>query len=1113
MSDSGTSACRQCGFINGAQAHFCENCGASLRERCPNCGAAVVARQKFCRDCGQPLGAVRAGASTVQTPAHLANRIAPAEAERKIATVLFADIANSTEIIRDFDAEEARRLLVPTVQIMADAVHHYQGIVVRDRGDGIMASFGAPVALEDHAVMACYAALDMQQAIRARAREVARDIGLPLEVRVGINSGPVVVTVRHEGGKVRDMRVDGIPTHIAARLEPLARPGTILISRDTEALAEGFVRTRALGAYTLKGIHDPVQVCVLEGVSTRMRIHALAARATSKFVGRQHEVETLRRAAALALSGRGQVVALVGEAGVGKSRAFLEFIHAPPMQDWLVLEAGSVSYGKATSYLPVVDLLTRYFGIHSRDGEQEVREKVVAKLSALAEHHLIAQAPFFLGFMGAELSSDAWTNLSPLERQRTMVEALRRLLVLESQRQPLCLVFEDLHWIDAETQAFLDVLLESIPAARLLLLVNYRPEYQSSWSGKSYFSQVRIDPLPPPNAGEMLDGLLGSDAELAPIKRALIDVTEGNPLFLEESVRSLIEAGVLGGKPGEWRPRGAVPAGFVPQTIEALLAARIDRLRPELKEILQCAAVIGGDIPRTLLDVVAGLPRPDLESGMRELQAAEFLYEKTLFPEVAYTFKHAMTREVAYASLLRERRQGLHARAARAIVTQAAGRLEEHVERVAQHAELGGLWSMALEYLERAGKKAYALYANVEAAGFFERALSVLRHLPENRATLEQAVDLRFELRNALIALSELGRIRQCLDEVQPLLVRLGDPQRSAHHAAFRCNHYFLAGEQRHAIESGEAGLHLARECGDRRVEGELLYRLGQSYHLLGENRRAVALLEESIEVTDEHHERNRFELSVIPAVVNRTWLVSVLAECGDFRAGMVHAKRALEIAEDAGHPLSQVLGWLGVGHLLRRKGELDGAIGALERGLALCERYSLPIWRLRLQSSLGIAYACSGRQSEGIELARRALTGAEEMWLIVDQPMLLVHLAEALLLTGRIDEALKHGRRALEIALAREGKSDEAWARFLIARAFLASGPDAISGSAQELEAALRLAIACGARPLEAFCRTALGEIHAKRGDKAAAEELAAAARAVYAELDMRPLSLGAVH
>ena len=239
MRDNESTACRQCGFGNDGQAHFCENCGANLQESCPNCGAALGARQKFCRACGRPLGAVRAGLSELQTPEHLATQISPAEAERKIATVLFADIANSTEIIRDFDAEEARRLLVPTVKIMADAVHRYQGIIIRDRGDGVMASFGAPLALEDHAVMACYAALDMQQAIRVRANEVARDIGLPLEVRIGINSGPVVVTVKYEAGKVRDIRVDGVPTHIAARLEPLARPGSILLSRDTVALAEG----------------------------------------------------------------------------------------------------------------------------------------------------------------------------------------------------------------------------------------------------------------------------------------------------------------------------------------------------------------------------------------------------------------------------------------------------------------------------------------------------------------------------------------------------------------------------------------------------------------------------------------------------------------------------------------------------------------------------------------------------------------------------------------------------------------------------------------------------------------------------------------------------------
>jgi class 3 adenylate cyclase/tetratricopeptide (TPR) repeat protein len=1108
MPNSAAHQCGECGFHNDDQARFCASCGTNLHERCPKCGATVRARQNFCRACGEPLGTVRAGLPKLPTPEHLAKRISPADAERKIATVLFADIANSTEVIRDLDPEEAKRFLVPAVEIMTDAVHRYEGIVTRDRGDGIMASFGAPVALEDHAVRACYAALDMQKAIRVRAIEVGRDLGLPLEVRIGINSGPVLVTVKHEAGKARDIRVDGLTTHIAARLEPLAIPGTIMLSRDTLALAEGFVQVRAIGPRNLKGIQEPVQVCQLEGITTRIRIHALAARGMSKFIGRQHEIETLRRTAAQALSGHGQVVALVGEAGLGKSRVFLEFIHSSAMAGWLVLEAGSVSYGKSTSYLPLVELLTRYFDIHGRDDEDRVRDKIVGKLSVFSEEKLLAQTPFFLGILGMAVSNDVWTNLTPVERQRTMFDALKRLLIRESQKQPLCLVFEDLHWVDAETHAFLEMLLDSIPAARVLLLVNYRPEYQSSWAGRSYFSQVRLDPLPAASVDEMLEVLIGSHAELGPIKQALTDVTEGNPLFLEESVRSLIESGMLAGMPGQRRPLGSLLAGFVPHTIEALLESRIDRLKPELKEILQCAAVIGNDIPRVLLEAVAG-PQYDIEHSVRELQAAEFLYEKTLFPETSYTFKHAMMREAAYAGLIRERRMALHADAAHAIVVLAAGRIEEHVERVARHAELGGLRDMALEYLERAGAKAFALYANTEAAGFFERALKILRQLPETRATLEQAVDLRFELRNALIALCELDRIRKSLEEIEPILTRLGDKVRSARHAAFRCNHHFLAGEQRQAIEFGEAGLHLARECGDRVVQGELLYRLGQSYHLLGENRRAIALLEESLEFTVERQDRDRFELSVIPAVVNRTWLVNALTECGDFRAGVAHARRALEISEKAEHPLSQVLGWLAVGHVLRRKGELDGAIGALEHGIVLCDRYALPIWRLRLLSSLGIAYAYCGRLVQGLELAQQALAGAEQMRLIVDQPMFLVHLGQALLLAGRIDDALIYGNRALEVALAHEGKGDEAWARFVIARTYWVSGPGAIDESVKELETALRLAFACGARPLAAYCQTTLADIHGRRGDKAKAREFTDAADSIYAELDMRPLPL----
>jgi class 3 adenylate cyclase/tetratricopeptide (TPR) repeat protein len=1028
------------------------------------------------------------------------------DGERKIVTVLFADIASSTALIDDRDAEDARRILKPTIDAMTDIVHHYEGIT-REEGDGIMASFGAPIALEDHAVRACYAALDMQEASHIRAAEVRREFGMLFEVRIGINSGPVVVTVKHQGEDFIDLRLDGAPTHIAKRVESLAAPGTILLTRDTLALVKGFVRVKTIGSVPLRGIAGPVEVYELEGVNTRNRMHALAARGLSKFVGRQDEIESLGRAATRAKAGHGQVVGLVGEAGVGKSRIFLEFTLSLGAQGWLILEGGSVSYDKTTSYLPLVDLLRRYFQIQDRDTEQQIRERVGRKLLALGDEKLLAQLPLLTGALGISVSDNAWANFHPFERQSMLFDAVKRLLVRESQNQPLCLVIEDMHWIDAETQTFLEMLLESIPAARVLLLVNYRPEYENRWAGKSYFLQLRIDPLAAASADELLDALLGSDAELLPIKKRLLEATQGNPLFLEECVRSLIESGVLDQASGHARPVGSLPADFIPGTIGALLAARIDRLRPELKELLQCAAVIGNDIKEALLQAVTGIEQPDLRRAIHDLQVAEFLYEKAPFPETEYAFKHSMTREVAYASLLRERRVILHARAARSLETLAAGRLDEHVEQLADHAERGAIWDKALEYLQRSGLKAYSLYANADAARFFERALTVLKKLPETPDNLRQAVDLRFELRNALLPSFETDRILRTLDELDPILACLGDKQRSAQYAAFRCNHHFLIGQQRRAIEFGETGVQLARECGDRVVLGQSLFRLAQSYHALGEYRQAILLLEQGLEFNANELRHDRHNLSIIPSVLNRTWLAFALVECGDFSAGMRHARRALEIAEGAEHQLSELLGWLSIGYVLSHKGEIEGAVGTLERGLDLCDRWSFRVWRIRLVSELGVAYARSGRVEKGLQLAEQAVSDGEKMGLMADKPRSLVRLGQVSLIARQIEAALTLGKQAAAVAVAHEAKGDEAWARFLIGRAYWASEPKDLDESEKQLDIALRLAVGSEARPLAAFCNTTLCGIYDRRGDQIRAKEFDAAATATYRELGMQPL------
>src|SRR5712692_8193272 len=672
------------------------------------------------------------------TPPYLVEKIlttrSAIEGERKQVTVLFADLKGSTELIRDLDPEAAQKLLDPALQRMMDAVHRFEGTVNQVLGDGIMALFGAPIAHEDHAVRACYAALAMQTELRRYAEEVRRSHGLEMQARVGLNSGEVVV--RAIGNDLHmDYSAVGQTTHLAARMEQLATPGSIRLTAATLRLAEGLVQVHALGRFPVKGLTEPVEVFELVGASAiRRRLQASAARGLTRFVGRQQELMALQQALARAQTGHGQVIALVGEAGVGKSRLVYECVHSHRTQGWRVLESASVSYGKATPYFPVTDLLKRYCHVDDGDDARTIRAKVTGQVLTLDET-LQETLPALLALLEAVPDDSPFLKLDPPQRRQRTLDGLKRVLLRESQVQPLLLVCEDLHWMDTETQALLDSLVESLPTARLLLLVNYRPEYQHAWGSKTYYTQLRLDPLPAVSADAFLQALLGDDPSLAPLKQLLSARTEGNPFFLEESVRTLVETGVLVVIPGAYRLGNPLQGMPVPATVQAVLAARIDRLPSEEKLLLQTAAVIGTDVPFALLRAIADLPEDTLHRGLAHLQAAEFLYETRLFPEPEYTFKHALTHEVAYGSLLLERRRVLHARIVEALEALAPERVAEQVERLAHHALRGEVWAKAVTYCQQAGEKALARSAHREAVGSFEQALQALAHRPEDGDT------------------------------------------------------------------------------------------------------------------------------------------------------------------------------------------------------------------------------------------------------------------------------------------------------------------------------------------------------------------------------------------
>jgi class 3 adenylate cyclase/tetratricopeptide (TPR) repeat protein len=1106
--------CPQCQHANRPGAKFCEECGAPLARVCANCGAPLSPTAKFCPECAHPAGQVapaqprRFSAPGSYTPQHLVERIlssrAALEGERKQVTVLFADLKGSMELLADRDPEEARKLLDPVLERMMEAVHRYEGTVNQVMGDGIMALFGAPLACEDHAVRACYAALRMQETVKRYAEGVRRTEGIPIQIRLGLNSGEVVV--RSIGSDLHmDYTAVGQTTHIAARMEQLALPGSILLSAETLALAEGYVEVKPLGPLPVKGLEARLEVYELTRAATvRSRFQAAAARGLTRFVGRESELEQLRQALERARAGHGQVVAVVGEPGVGKSRLYWEFTHSHRAQGWLVLESGSVSYGKATNYLPMLELLRAYFQIEPADEPRKIREKVTGKLLSLDRQLEPCISPI-LWLLDVPVEDEAWERLDPPQRRQRILDAVKRLLLRESQVQPLMALFEDLHWIDAETQALLDSLVESLPTARLLLLVNYRPEYTHGWGSKTYYRQLQIDPLPPESAEALLDALLGSDASLAPLKQLVIERTEGNPFFIEETVRALVETGVLAGERGAYRLTRVVHGLQVPATAQAMLAARIDRLAPEDKRLLQAAAVIGTDVPFSLLQAVADEPEERLRQGLGQLQATEFLHETRLFPDLEYTFRHALTHEVAYGSPLADRRRALHARIVEAIESLYPDRLVEHVERLAHHALRGEVWAKAVTYLRQAGAKAAGRSAYREAVSCFEQALGALKHLPETRETKEQAIDLRLALRSSLWPSGDLGRILAYLREAESLAAALDDPRRLTQVLQFLSEHFRPMGAYDQASTAARRALALATASGEVALQAQANQRLGAAYLAQGDYRRAIDCLRHSVAGFDTVQPREYFGQVILPTVLSRVYLVWCHADLGTFAEGRVLGEEGCRIAEALDHPASLMYASWGIGLLFLRKGELPGSLPLLERAVGICREIDLPIYFPRMAAALGAAYTLAGRIADAVPLLTQAMEQTTAPEMAGFRALCSLALGEAYLQAGRLDAAHALAEGALALTRRHEERGNEAYARHLLgAITAQPEPPDSETAEAHYWEARA-LADELGLRPLQAHCHLGLGKLYWRTGNRQEAQEQLITAMTMYREMDMR--------
>ena len=1099
--------CARCAQENPPLAKFCLECAMPFALKCANCGAQLPPRAKLCFECATPVsdprGAARLASSDVCAPKHPAQRITNSktalEGERKHITVLFADVTASMAVLTSHDAEEAAVLFDRILDLMGESVRRYEGTVTQTLGDGILALFGAPVAHEDHAVRACYAALRMQELISAYGDAVQRTHGMPIQIRVGINSGEVVL--RAVGADPSSLSAVGQTVHVASRMEQLAKPGTILATSKTAALCAGRLRTRSLGPVNVKGLADPVDVFeITSAVISAAGVEA-SSRMLSPLVGRVAELAWLTADLDVVIQGQGRVVTVTGEPGIGKTRLVQEFLPICRARGCATFGAAAQSFSRVTGQRTGLDIMRGYFGLDRVDAAAEVRQKVGAVLRTL-DVEIAPHVPALLWQLGGLEDGDPFWRLDAATRRQRGFEAIFHLIGAEACRQPIVIVIENMQWVDSDTEDSLELFTKGLTPFTMLLLT-YRPEYDDTRLRRVGGTRLHLEPLGPASTADLLDALLGPGPELLPAKRVLAERTGGNPFFIEESVRDLVQRGVLSGEPGRYCLDHPVTGIHVPPTIRSVLEARIDRLPAEDKRVLHCAAVIGEQVPSGLLEAVTELTGEDSRAALRRLRDAEFLEEQAVFPEPTYAFRHSLTHDVAYGDLLHERRRTLHAKVLAALERFHQDSRDEAVEALAHHAAEAELWEPVVRYAREAALKAGTARGGRETVGYFEQALGALARLPDDGPHRALAVDLRDELCRALVPLGEHPRMVAILREAEAIAAGLGDDARLARTQALLSSAYWEVGDSTGAIDLGERAVELAERIGDPALRVVANFSLGGAARAVGDYRRAITLLRATLDLTSGARSAEHFGLAGAASVLTRGHLAWSLAELGEFPDAVEHADEAIRLAQRAPHAYSQAHAQLGLGGTLLRQGRLAEAIPALERGLGLTR--DAPFLYAPTAGDLGILYSLSGRASAGVDLGERAVAEAGRMGRLGRLSLIVTHLGEAYFFAGRHADAGREGERALRLAAERGERGNQVYAHRLLGLIATEDEPPCVDAARHHFGAALALAEPLGMRPLIARCLLGLGRLEHRLGHTDAARGYIDAAALLLEAMQMK--------
>ncbi len=1129
--------CPQCRHANPPGTKFCGECGTRLQALCPACKAVNPPANKFCGECGQPLapGApaptpaplaapeppaapavasapapARYASPESYTPKHLAEKILTSrgamEGERKGVTVMFSDVSGFTAMSEKLDPEEVHAIMDRAFEVILNEVHRYEGTINQFLGDGVMALFGAPVAHEDHAHRALSAALAIQSGLKPLADEVRRMHGIEFRMRMGINTGLVVV-----GAIGRDLRMDytavGDTTNLAARLLGIAKPGQIVVGRRTQHLREGFFVFEDLGDFQVKGKTEPVRAyAVSREISGRTRLEVSRERGLTPLVGRDQELKSLAGIHRRAAEGQGAIAVLVGDPGVGKSRLLYEFLHRLETEGVLELETTCASYGRSMAYRPIVELLRRYLGLADGISGDEIRSRV-------AEQHQFLglegeeRTTLLAHFLGVSAPQEFLNRLSGPQLKERTLGVLRDVFLRASELVPLIVIVENMHWIDTASEEFMAHLAARLPGHRVLLVLTTRPGYAAPWLAPPLAETIALEGLGAGDVRGMVRTLLAAEEVSEQLFKILADKGEGNPLYVEEILRQLQETGGIVVENGEARlSRTDVT---VPATIHDIIAARIDRLAELLKQTLQGAAVVGRRFGISLVSRILEVAPDQVAGHLRDLHALDFVFPSAQEPELMYSFKHALTQDVAYAGVLERRRRTYHAAAGHGLEELYARRVYDVVELIAYHFRRAQVWDKAAAYLRQAAVKAQARSAHREALASLEEALEALRHMPETPETREQEIDVRLEIRGALYPLGEFEKALTYLREADAMASAISDARRLGLVSIHTGEHFRQTARFAEARMLAEQGLALGGKLQDVPLQLYASHYLGLACHALGDYRRASEVLRAIAQSPPAEWRAGSFAGSAAVASwpafqsITLSWLARCLAERGEFEEGIDAGRRAVALAEGLGSPYSLVAACIGLGYSSLVRGDLDAACPVLERACSVARGASLTLLHPQATRLLGGVYLLAGRTDEGIALVRAAADEIESRRLLMHQAPVLALLGEACLFADRIDEALTAAQRALTLARER-GQLGDVAAALLVLGEVAARGSLDIDKAEHHYLAAIAQAGELEMRPLLARAQLGIGRLYVRANDRDRAEDHLLTATRLFVAMDM---------